>query len=54
MTCDWQRRVTRARWIHWLAATQDIVDTGTSVKAMQGLGLLESQFIAVINDVRSL
>src|SRR5690606_10074977 len=43
-----------ARWIHWGATTQDVVDTGLVLQMKQGLDLLERQLSAVINDVARL
>ncbi len=40
-----------ARWIHWGATTQDIIDTGLALQMKQGLELLEKQLADVIQDL---
>lgn len=37
-----------ARWVHWGATTQDIVDTGLVLQMREGLGLIESELDAIL------
>lgn len=43
-----------ARWVHWGATTQDVVDTGLVLQMRDGFDLLERDFDAVIDALRRL
>ena len=43
-----------ARWVHWGATTQDIIDTGLILQIRRGLNLLEAELLAVMAAVASL
>ena len=43
-----------ARWIHWGATTQDVIDTGLVLQMREGLALIESDADAVIDALARL
>lgn len=43
-----------ARWIHWGATTQDIIDTGLVLQMRDGLKLIESEINAIITALTNL
>lgn len=43
-----------ARWVHWGATTQDIIDTGLVLQMRRGLKLLEEDLVAVIDALATL
>jgi len=43
-----------ARWVHWGATTQDIIDTGFVLQIRDGLGLVESDIEAVLEHIARL
>jgi 3-carboxy-cis,cis-muconate cycloisomerase len=43
-----------ARWVHWGATTQDIIDTGLVLQMRQGFDLLEADLLAAMDALASL
>ncbi len=43
-----------ARWVHWGATTQDIVDTGLVLQMRQGFDLLEADLLAAMDALAAL
>ena len=43
-----------ARWVHWGATTQDIVDTGLVLQIREGLALIEADLDQIIESVAAL
>ena len=43
-----------ARWVHWGATTQDILDTATMLQARQGLTLLERDLLRTLDGLAAL
>jgi 3-carboxy-cis,cis-muconate cycloisomerase len=40
-----------ARWVHWGATTQDILDTATMLQAREGLALIERDLVRILNGL---
>lgn len=43
-----------ARWVHWGATTQDILDTATMLQAREGLALLERDLLRTLDGLAAL
>ena len=43
-----------ARWVHWGATTQDILDTATMLQAREGLALVERELLRVLAGLAAL
>lgn len=43
-----------AKWVHWGATTQDIIDTGISLQMKQAISILEKDLVDIANAVYSL
>jgi 3-carboxy-cis,cis-muconate cycloisomerase len=43
-----------ARWVHWGATTQDILDTATMLQAREGLALIERDLVRILDGLAAL
>lgn len=43
-----------AKWVHWGATTQDIIDTGTVIQMKSGLSILEADLVKIANSILDL
>ena len=43
-----------AKWVHWGATTQDIIDTGASIQMKAGLSILEADLVEIANSILDL